>query len=237
MIFKNRNRGNYTDESSPEYWMSFSDMMSSLLMIFILFLILSILQLSRQKELLVEKEDEVDKIIGIRQMIVDELKNEFKDSQLEIDIDPETGSITFSEGVFFDYNDYSIKDTGKNYLTEFIPQYIKVLLNPKNKEYISEIIIEGHTDDQGSYMYNLELSQRRAFEVVKFILSEEFQGLGDKEELQSILTANGRSFSNPIRDSQGNIIAESSRRVEFKFRLRDEEMIYKMKEMLEDGDI
>ncbi len=60
MIFKNRNRGgNYTDESSPEYWMSFSDMMSSLLMIFILFLILSILQLSRQKELLVEKEDEV----------------------------------------------------------------------------------------------------------------------------------------------------------------------------------
>ncbi len=54
--------------------MSFSDMMSSLLMIFILFLILSILQLSRQKELLVEKEDEVDKIIGIRQMIVDELK-------------------------------------------------------------------------------------------------------------------------------------------------------------------
>ncbi len=74
--------------------------------------------------------------------------------------------------------------------------------------------------------------------MVKFILSEEFQGLGgDKEELQSILTANGRSFSNPIRDSQGNIIAESSRRVEFKFRLRDEEMIYKMKEMLEDGDI
>ncbi len=53
-----------------------------------------------------------------------------------------------------------LKIQEKNYLTEFIPQYIKVLLNPKNKEYISEIIIEGHTDDQGgSYMYNLELSK------------------------------------------------------------------------------
>ncbi|MCF6463992.1 OmpA family protein [Clostridium sp. Cult1] len=236
MILKNKSKENYIDESPLEYWMSFSDMMSSLLMIFILLLILSILQLSRQKELLIEKEDEVDKIIGIRQMIVAELREEFRDSQLEIDIDPETGSITFSEGVLFDYNAYIIKDTGKDYLMEFIPQYIKVLLNPKNKEYISEIIIEGHTDDQGSYMYNLELSQKRAFEVAKFILSEEFQGLGNKEDLQSILTANGRSFSNPIRDSEGNIIDESSRRVEFKFRLKDEEMIYKMKEMLEDGD-
>ncbi len=236
MIFKDRSSNEYANESPPEYWMSFSDMMSSLLMVFILFLILTILQLSRQKELLAEKEDEVDKIIGIRQMIVDELREEFRDSHLEIDIDPETGAITFSEGVLFDYDAYTLKPSGKSYLTEFIPQYIKVLLNPKNKDYISEIIIEGHTDNHGSYMYNLELSQKRAFEVAKFILSEEFKGLDNKDNLQSILTANGRSFSNPIRDSQGNIIAESSRRVEFKFRLRDEEMIYKMREMLKDGN-
>ena len=85
-------------------------------------------------------------------------------------------------------------------------------------------------------MYNLELSQKRAFEVAKFILSEDFEELSQEENkrLKSILTANGRSFSNPILDENGVIDAEKSRRVEFKFRLKDEEMIYQMQEILGD---
>ena len=137
------------EEKATEYWMSFSDMMASLLLVFILFLTMTMYQVSLQEELLSDKEDEVNKIIGVRKMIVEELKEEFRNSELQIDIDPETGAITFSEGVFFDYDEYKLKDTGKKYLKQFIPQYIKVLLNNKNKQYISEIIIEGHTDKTG----------------------------------------------------------------------------------------
>lgn len=227
------------EEKATDYWMSFSDMMASLLLVFILFLTMTMYQVSVQEELLSDKEDEVNKIIGVRKMIVEELKEEFKDSELQIDIDPETGAITFSEGVFFDYNEYKLKDTGKKYLKQFIPQYIKVLLDDKNKDYISEIIIEGHTDKTGSYMYNLELSQKRAFEVAKYVLSDEFSEISreEKEKLRSILTANGRSYSYAIVDGDGEIVAEKSRRVEFKFRLKDEEMIYKMEEILGDENV
>lgn len=224
------------EEEVPEYWRSFSDMMAGLLMIFILFLTIAMLQLNIQEDLLQDKEEEVNRIIGVRQKIVEELKREFENSDLQLNIDPESGAISFSEGVFFDYDKYEIKDTGRDYLKSFIPKYIKVLLSDKNKNYISEIIIEGHTDTQGSYMYNLELSQKRAFEVAKFILSEDFEELSQEENkrLKSILTANGRSFSNPILDENGVIDAEKSRRVEFKFRLKDEEMIYQMQEILGD---
>lgn len=227
------------EEKATDYWMSFSDMMASLLLVFILFLTMTMYQVSVQEELLSDKEDEVNKIIGVRKMIVEELKEEFKDSELQIDIDPETGAITFSEGVFFDYNEYKLKDTGKKYLKQFIPQYIKVLLDDKNKDYISEIIIEGHTDKTGSYVYNLELSQKRAFEVAKYVLSDEFSEISreEKEKLRSILTANGRSYSYAIVDGDGEIVAEKSRRVEFKFRLKDEEMIYKMEEILGDENV
>ena len=227
------------EEKATEYWMSFSDMMASLLLVFILFLTMTMYQVSLQEELLSDKEDEVNKIIGVRKMIVEELKEEFRDSELQIDIDPETGAITFSEGVFFDYDEYKLKDTGKKYLKQFIPQYIKVLLNNKNKQYISEIIIEGHTDKTGSYMYNLELSQKRAFDVAKYVLSDEFNEISseEKEKLRSILTANGRSFSYIVVDKDGKIDEEKSRRVEFKFRLRDEEMIYKMEEILGDENV
>lgn len=238
MIFKNHEEENM-EENPPEYWMSFSDMMSSLLMIFILFLTLAMLQLTRQEEQLIAREDEVDKIIGVRQLIVEELRSEFENSNLDIDIDPETGAITFSDGVFFDYNEDGIKDLGREYLRDFIPQYIGVILNDKNRNHISEIIVEGHTDDQGSYMYNLELSQRRAFSVAKFILSDDLVNIKEfeKETLQEILTANGRSYTSPIRDSEGLILDDKCRRVEFKFRLRDEEMIHRMKEILgEDND-
>lgn len=224
------------EEEVPEYWRSFSDMMAGLLMIFILFLTIAMLQLNIQEDLLQDKEEEINRIIGVRQKIVEELKREFENSDLQLNIDPESGAISFSEGVFFDYDKYEIKDTGRDYLKSFIPKYIKVLLSDKNKNYISEIIIEGHTDTQGSYMYNLELSQKRAFEVAKFILSEDFEELSQEENkrLKSILTANGRSFSNPILDENGVIDAEKSRRVEFKFRLKDEEMIYQMQEILGD---
>ena len=187
------------EEEVPEYWRSFSDMMAGLLMIFILFLTIAMLQLNIQEDLLQDKEEEINRIIGVRQKIVEELKREFENSDLQLNIDPESGAISFSEGVFFDYDKYEIKDTGRDYLKSFIPKYIKVLLSDKNKNYISEIIIEGHTDTQGSYMYNLELSQKRAFEVAKFILSEDFEELSQEENkrLKSILTANGRSFSNP----------------------------------------
>lgn len=36
---------------------------------------------------------------------------------------------------------------------------------------INHIVIEGHTDSDGSYMHNLDLSQKRAYSVMAFICS------------------------------------------------------------------
>jgi len=86
------------DEEVPEYWRSFSDMMAGLLMIFILFLTIAMLQLNIQEDLLQDKEEEVNRIIGVRQKIVEELKREFENSDLQLNIDPESGAISFVSG-------------------------------------------------------------------------------------------------------------------------------------------
>lgn len=83
-------------------------------------------------------------------------------------------------------------------------------------------------------MHNLELSQDRALSVARFCLDENNSILSKEQlnELRPILTANGRSYSDPIYDSNGNVDMAASRRVEFKFRLTDEEMVEEMMNIL-----
>ena len=50
------------------------------------------------------------------------------------------------------------------------------------------------------------------------------------------MTANGRSFSNPVYNTNGSIDMDASRRVEFKFRLKDEEMVEEMVKILNKND-
>ena len=52
--------------------------------------------------------------------------------------------------------------------------------------------------------------------------------------LRSILTAKGRSYSDPIYGEDGKIDMDASRRVEFKFRLKDSEMIDEMRNILKE---
>ena len=97
---------------------------------------------------------------------------------------------------------------------------------------MGEIIIEGHTDTAGTYINNLKLSQDRALNVATFCL--EMPGLTRVQtlKLQEMLTAKGRSYSDPVYYADGTVNMDASRRVEFKFRLKDAEMIAEMNRIL-----
>ena len=100
------------------------------------------------------------------------------------------------------------------------------------ESYISEIIIEGHADRNGSYLYNLNLSQERAFSVAEYILSEEFPYKNIQGAVKEKLTVNGKSYTAGRKGQDGSYSAKESRRVEFKFRLKDEEILNKTRELL-----
>ena len=115
-----------------------------------------------------------------------------------------------------------------------MPIYCEVLLGEEYRDNVSEIIIDGYTDTNGTYDYNLELSQKRSLAVAQYLLSidEQFLDSDQIQMLQEKLTVNGHSMSNPILNEDGTVNMDASRRVEVKFRLKDEDMISEMSKIV-----
>ena len=120
----------------------------------------------------------------------------------------------------------------------------------KYQDKISEIRVEGHTDnvpapqyDRDPYIANTLLSQERSAEVIKhFREMEYFKNLSVKEItlIEYLLTANGLSYGRTV-DDNGNLTINSnqpinnqkSRRVEFRIITTSDKLIDKVLKELE----
>lgn len=188
------------------------------------------LRVTDLETLLNQQAAQIDELVGVRARIIEQLRDAFAQQGVEVNVDTQTGALTLKDAVFFDTNKAVLKAEGRAVLEQIIPVYFRTLMSGGNAEYVSEIIIEGHTDSDGTYAHNLDLSQRRALAVVTFCLDDSFESLTHEEKLllRNMITANGRSESQLIYYADGTENKEASRRVEIKFRLKDSEMIDSM---------
>jgi outer membrane protein OmpA-like peptidoglycan-associated protein len=129
--------------------------------------------------------------------------------------------------MLFDLDKAILKNKFKVILDDFFPRYIKVLNRPEYRDNIVEIRIEGHTDSDGEYFHNMELSQNRTRTVLQYCYSlmNESEALWAKQ----LITANGLSSSQPILVN-GMEDKGLSRRVEFRVRTNAEAQLEKIAE-------
>ena len=180
------------------------------------------------------QQEQIDQIIGVKAEVIEALKNEFSKNNINVDIDAQTGALTLEASVMFDYDQAELTDAGKQALEQILPIYCKVLLQDDYMKYLAEIIIDGYTDTDGDYSYNLQLSQQRSLAVAQYLLDIQgnFLDSTPSANLQNYLTVNGHSMANPVLDADGNVDKDASRRVEIKFRLKDEEMIDELNQIM-----
>ena len=193
------------------------------------------LKLQEQQELLDTQARRIDNLIGIRTNMIRDLSSSLSAARLSAVVDPNSGDIKLDSAVFFETGRSEIRAEGKELLDRFIPVYLDVLLRPEYSDYLGEIIIEGHTDSTGRYETNLKLSQDRALQVALYCLNMPSLSNAQRTKLKQIMTAKGRSSSDLVYVN-GVEDPEASRRVEFKFSLKDAEMISEMNKILTGGD-
>lgn len=191
--------------------------------------------LNAKTEELKDKQAQIDKIVGVKAEVIEALRKEFKNNDMNVTIDAQTGALVLDSNIMFAYDDTELSGEGRDVLSKVLPIYCKVLLDDRYLPNVAEIIIDGYTDTDGSYEYNLELSQRRSLAVAQYLLEikEGFLDGNGTEVLKEKLTVNGHSMSNPVLDEKGNVDKDASRRVEVKFRLKDEEMINELHDLME----
>ncbi|WP_257906292.1 OmpA domain-containing protein [Campylobacter lari] len=159
-------------------------------------------------------------------------ENTIKNLQAKFDtnitLDSNTGAIVLPSEVLFDTNSFTLKVQAKENLKTILTQYFDNILKDENiLNSIENIVIEGHTDSAGSYIYNLDLSQKRAYAVMSFIHS-----FYKDPRLQKLLMASGRSYSDVIM-KDGKEDKEASRRIEIKFNINTNNALEKVEKYLD----
>jgi len=146
-----------------------------------------------------------------------------------INID-KNGNLRLSSNVLFDQGKSELKPSSKAFLKNAVYDYFQTILNNKEiNRYIDTIVIEGHTNSIGGFLYNLDLSQKRAYSVMDFLLSLNFK---NKEKLRQLVVSSGRSYLDPIYDKNGKEDQEASRRIEIKLNIKNEDAIKEIANIL-----
>ncbi len=229
-----RKRNNKSDGSENPFSLSIGDLMAGILFIFVLLLASSMLEIQKKAE----ADAEITSLYNnIKTNIYFDIAKEFRDDLAAWNavVDSTDLAVRFSTNEelntkvsYFESGSSIPSDTYKLILNDFFPRFLKVVTNPKYRESIEEIRIEGHTDSDGEYLFNIKLSQDRAREVLDYCLK-----IADSDpELKTAtdwakykITANGLSYSHPILNADGSENKGLSRRVEFKVRTNAEKQL------------
>lgn len=236
-------------QTKENYWVSLSDVMTGLMVIFMFIAISYIVQIQekqRQRDDLIEEYQET--VIALYDKLKVEFEEDFKEENWNAKIDEDLSIQFLNERVLFREGQARIRTRFREILNDFFPRYIEILLNSRFKEKIAEVRIEGHTNSTGDYMYNVELSQERTANVLNFVLfkgTDTFSKLNDDDQelVRFWFTANGFSYGRTL-DKNGGFTIESnqsedyklSRRVEFRIITKTEELIKQIIQQKEKED-
>jgi outer membrane protein OmpA-like peptidoglycan-associated protein len=225
-----------------DHWVPLSDLMTGLMMIFMLVAIVYMIQVKRDEAKIVETQDRVKDVArsytDLRGQLYQDLETEFRDdfrrwkASVKKDL-----SIRFEEpNVQFDTGLAVVKDGFKAILDGFFPRYVKILRLPKYSDSIEEVRIEGHTSSiwrglgaEQAYYENMRLSQERTRAVLIHVFN--IDKVRETEQLRWLLvrvTANGLSSARRLYFQDGNEDTAASQRVEFRVRTNAEDQLEKM---------
>lgn len=198
------------EDGERPFWISFADLMSALMVLFLLVMSVALLAVTktitdaeRKKE---EREQDINQLLT---------QIEAATRRFEIKIDRDRKVVDFKERALFATGSSELSDDQAVLLRAVVPEILKIARNKLGEKWLKRIVVEGFADKRGDYLLNLNLSLQRSQRVLCVLLdkpNDQERPMTSSElgQVRDLFLVGGYSF-NSAKDS-----LEESRRIELR---------------------
>jgi outer membrane protein OmpA-like peptidoglycan-associated protein len=200
------------DEAEKPFWISFSDLMTALMVLFLVVMGVALLAVTEGVSDLVTKADREDEHKNRITAFIAHL-NDASTRFPGVTVDADRHVIDFGPKVLFASGSSVLHVEQQALLRRFIPEIIHAANEQLGMKVLKDFLVVGYTDKNGSYLYNLDLSLQRSQRVLCAMFANHGPDLlsdSQKEDVKKLFMVGGYSANATQVDD------EKSRRVEIK---------------------
>lgn len=197
------------DEAEKPFWISFSDLMTALMVLFLVAMTVALLAITN--EISETEKEKVQRDKDISEL----LKRIAKATKSFPGVVVRGRSIDFGQRAHFGSNSHQLTTEQANLLRSFVPKILAETRDPLGEKWLKRIVVEGFADQRGTYIHNLNLSLQRSERVLCVLLAGSKDvakplSVADRLLIRKLFLVGGSSF-NSLKTS-----LEESRRIELK---------------------
>lgn len=208
-----RSRGRPRDEAEKPFWISYADLMTALMVLFLVVMAVALLAVTRA---VTDNEREEERRRKDIKTLLDRFEAVAKQDRFKgITINRDRNVVDFGSRAQFPFAKSTLTPEQQRLLRAFVPAVLTEANSELGKRVLKEIVVDGFTDKQGSYLSNLDLSLQRSQRVLCALFArpgpdEQPMTAEQLEEIRALFVVGGYSF-NAQKESD-----EESRRVEMR---------------------
>ncbi|MWP60485.1 OmpA family protein, partial [Escherichia coli] len=148
-----------SDEAEKPFWISYADLMTAMMVLFLVVMVASLSSVTQR----IQRAEQGEKARGQDiSRLCERLELHARNVNKNIVVDCHDNRISFGEAGRFAHNQFFLNAEGQKALQDVVPLVLEASNSEEGKKWFKQIVIEGFTDTDGSYLYNLHLSLQRS---------------------------------------------------------------------------
>jgi hypothetical protein len=207
------------EEAEKPFWISFSDLMTALMVLFLVAMAVALIAVSKG---LVDIDNATKDAIS-RKKSIDLCLVEFKATEGEAPFEGivvNGNSIDFGTLVKFGNNSHAFESSvHERFIRSYVPRVLQLAASKECSKWLKRVVVEGFASRTGDYLYNLNLSYLRSQRVLCALLNTQADDALtplERSQVQNLFLVGGSSFNTAASTDESK-----SRRVELKLEFRD----------------
>jgi outer membrane protein OmpA-like peptidoglycan-associated protein len=201
------------EDAEKPFWISFSDLMSALMVLFLVAMTVALLAVTHETSKIEQEKVQRDKEIDQLLQRIREVTKDFPGVTVQ------GRSVDFGPRALFDTNSNKLTTEQSQMVRAVVPKILEIVRDPLGQKWLKRVVVDGFADQRGTYMHNLNLSIQRSERVLCILLvpSADETQLSDSDRLliREHFLVGGSSF-NSLKES-----LDESRRIELKLEFLD----------------